>query len=132
MEDLFHLGAKVIITNKEGKILLLRCEKERGAYWDLPGGRIQVGGTLKETAQREVEEETGITSLVGLQSLGMVLQNFRITLKNGDKVGLIYAFFSAQVDDVPVTISHEHNGYEWVTREQAIERVGYMGVIQFL
>ncbi len=133
-EDIFHLGAKVIIKNAEDKILILKCEKKDKSltYWDLPGGRVQVGGTLEETALREVEEETGITTLKYLSFLGMVLQTFRITLADGEKVGLIYAFYSATVINTNIILSHEHQVYEWVTPQEAIERVGYMGATPYL
>ena len=133
MEDFFHLGAKVIITNPLGKILVLKCEKKGRSYWDLPGGRIHVGSTLEETAQREVEEETGITVLHDLHFIAMVLQTFRITLKDGQNIGLIYAFFKANVNDnIVVTLSDEHQGYEWVTKDEAASRVDYMGATPYL
>ena len=68
-EDIFNLGIKAIIKNSEGKILLLRVNldqlqvKDKGAYWDIPGGRIHKGSTVEETLKREVEEETGITAI---------------------------------------------------------------------
>jgi len=131
-EDTFHLGAKVIIKNNDGKILVLKCDKKTKSYWDLPGGRIHVGSTLEETAQREVAEETGIADLANVHFLGMVPPTVRATLSSGLNIGIIYAFFEATVNQVTVTLSHEHQGYEWVTADEAVKRVGYMGATSFL
>jgi mutator protein MutT len=52
------VGAIVI---DKGAILLVKRDREpaRGE-WSLPGGRVEVGETLREALVREVREETGI------------------------------------------------------------------------
>ena len=60
-------GAAAVVIS-EGNVLLIKrrdCEA-----WALPGGNVEAGETVAETAIREVEEETGIeielTRLVGI------------------------------------------------------------------
>ncbi|MDA8123881.1 MAG: NUDIX hydrolase [Deltaproteobacteria bacterium] len=53
------VGAVVL---KEGRVLLVR----RGVppncgLWAIPGGGLKVGETMREGAEREIREETGIT-----------------------------------------------------------------------
>lgn len=52
------VGAIVI---DKGALLLIKRDREpaRG-QWSLPGGRVEVGETLREALVREVREETGI------------------------------------------------------------------------
>ncbi|MFW0789930.1 NUDIX hydrolase [Gordonia sp. CPCC 205333] len=56
-----------IVTNNEGHILLVR--RRDNNLWALPGGGMELGESITETAVREVKEETGltvdITGLVG-------------------------------------------------------------------
>lgn len=57
------VGAVVI---KERKVLLVR----RGippseGLWAIPGGHVELGETLQETAEREILEETGIVISAG-------------------------------------------------------------------
>ena len=48
-----------LVTNKLGELLMIyRLNK-----WDLPKGKIEAGEEPKEAAEREVEEECGITNL---------------------------------------------------------------------
>ncbi len=103
MEDEFHLGIKAIIRNEEGKILLLKVNLKtlKGyqgePYWDIPGGRIHKDSTIEETLRREVQEETGITTIESFTPFTMVLsKNIRIPV--GDKtVGLILSSYICNV-----------------------------------
>ncbi len=54
------LGASVAVF-REGKVLLIQRARmpDLGSY-SLPGGRIEVGETLREGALRELDEETGL------------------------------------------------------------------------
>lgn len=50
-----------VLIQKEGKVLLQRRTGAHGAgTWSCPGGHIDFGETLEETAAREVKEEVGI------------------------------------------------------------------------
>jgi len=54
-------NANAIVTNKEGKFLLVRLKK--GPFTGglcIPGGGVEPGELSHETARREVLEETGI------------------------------------------------------------------------
>lgn len=55
----------------EGELLLIRRRNHPNiGLWALPGGFIEMGETLYESAVRELAEETGVKG-VGLRSLGM-------------------------------------------------------------
>ncbi len=53
------VGAISLIYHKDG-IISIKCEKGRGLI--LPGGKWEVGETIKETAKRELLEETGLVA----------------------------------------------------------------------
>jgi len=54
-----HL-AGCIITNNEGKILLLHRNTPKRTQWEIPGGKIEEGEDPATTAAREVLEELGM------------------------------------------------------------------------
>ena len=56
-------GVNVVIINNQGKILVLKRRSTEFSYpnlWDLPGGRAEDDETLREAAQREAKEESGL------------------------------------------------------------------------
>lgn len=58
---LLNIGAVLLSDPSTDKILLLKRNKlPYKDYWAFPGGKLEVGETLRECALREFEEETGI------------------------------------------------------------------------
>jgi ADP-ribose pyrophosphatase YjhB (NUDIX family) len=57
------VGAVVLV---DGKVVLVRRAHEPlKGEWNLPGGGVEVGETLREACAREVREETGLVVDVG-------------------------------------------------------------------
>jgi 8-oxo-dGTP pyrophosphatase MutT (NUDIX family) len=61
-------SANVIVVNDQGEILLIR--RTDNGNWAVPGGGMDLGESITDTAVRETREETGITceitGLVGI------------------------------------------------------------------
>ncbi|MEM9656438.1 MAG: NUDIX domain-containing protein, partial [Actinomycetota bacterium] len=61
-------AASVVVTNDQGEILLI--QRSDNGNWTIPGGAMEYGESLTQTAVRECEEETGydieVTGLVGI------------------------------------------------------------------
>ncbi len=60
-EERPRVGVGVIILNEQGEVLLgLRAGSHGAGEWAIPGGHLEIGETIFETATREVLEETGL------------------------------------------------------------------------
>ena len=57
--------ATAIITKPPNMILLIkRLTRPFSGYWALPGGRLDPGETVEQTAIREAKEETGLDVVI--------------------------------------------------------------------
>lgn len=59
-----RVGAAGIII-QDGKVLVVKFDDENGPHYNYPGGGHQEGETLRQTAVREVKEETDADVEVG-------------------------------------------------------------------
>jgi 8-oxo-dGTP pyrophosphatase MutT (NUDIX family) len=100
-------GVGVIIVDWEGKILLEK--RSDNGMWGLPGGSIEPGESVHQTALREVEEETGlkvrITGLLGVYSE----PRGRIVTypDNGDVAHLVDIALTGEIVSGELTLSPE-------------------------
>lgn len=130
-EQIFHVGIKALIENKEGRVLLLKADvsthkKNVEAYWDIPGGRIKEGNDILQTLQREIEEETGISNIGKPAFVTAVVSNHEIPLDDGTLAGLILMIYKVTIPvDSTITISEEHSDYEWVSKTEAATRLSH-------
>jgi 8-oxo-dGTP diphosphatase len=54
------VGVGVVVIN-EGRLLMVRRSREPGkGQWSVPGGRLELGETLRDGARRELAEECSI------------------------------------------------------------------------
>lgn len=57
-----YVGIGVMIQNKKGQVLLgLRKSSHGTGEWCFPGGHLEFGETICQTAKRETKEETGLS-----------------------------------------------------------------------
>lgn len=115
-EQLYHLGVKAIIQNAQGQVLMLK--RAGGAFWDLPGGRVQIDENLPDTLIREVKEETGIIDLQHIQSVGdLVVTPIAIPITIGNitiAAKLLLRYYTCFVAHPHITLSDEHSEFLWV------------------
>jgi 8-oxo-dGTP pyrophosphatase MutT (NUDIX family) len=112
------LSAGIVIVRKEGdewKYLFLRAYRN----WDFPKGLVEHGEQPLETAQREAEEETGITDL--RFSWGHVFTETE-PYSGGKKIARYYIAETTQ-SEVTFSINPElgmpeHHEYRWLSYEE--------------
>jgi 8-oxo-dGTP pyrophosphatase MutT (NUDIX family) len=81
---LILVGAEVLVFDHQNRLLLQR--RADTGDWAIPGGMMEPGETLEETARREVKEETGL-DLGQLEFLKMYSgQDFYYRYPHGDEV----------------------------------------------
>jgi len=55
------VGVGVVVLREDSVLLIKRGNPPRAGEWSLPGGSQHIGETVRETAAREVFEETGVS-----------------------------------------------------------------------
>ena len=59
--DLPQVAVGAIVFKDNKVLLVLRANPPSEKMWSIPGGRVELGETLQEAAEREIKEETAIT-----------------------------------------------------------------------
>jgi 8-oxo-dGTP diphosphatase / 2-hydroxy-dATP diphosphatase len=112
-----RLNANAIITNNEGKILLVKLKK--GSYKGglcIPGGGIDPGELGYEAAKREILEETGINITNKLTPIG-----FCELMHEGKEDHRVALLFHSTSDDIP---KETEEGYaSWLAYEEAKDKM---------
>ncbi|MBI2463175.1 MAG: NUDIX hydrolase [Candidatus Spechtbacteria bacterium] len=111
-----QVGVKILLRNPLGHYLLVKRSAdlypEVGAKWDIVGGRIVPGFTLKENLQREIKEEIGLDyegepRLLGAQDI--------LRIQDKHVVRLTYV---GEIKGEPVVDGKENTEARWFTREE--------------
>ena len=86
-------GALVIRRNGEGYDLVL-IRHRFGGHWSFPKGHVEAGESERQTALREVREETGLT----IRLLGDFRESVEYFPRQGVKKQVVYFLGAAQGD----------------------------------
>ncbi|MFA9559271.1 NUDIX hydrolase [Evansella sp. AB-rgal1] len=89
---LILVGAAVLVFNEKEELLL---QQRPDGEWGLPGGLMDLGESLEDTARREVQEETGL--LLGKLRFQRIFSGpeFYIKLPNGDQFYSVTALYES-------------------------------------
>lgn len=100
-------SVKAFIKDFQGNILIL--DDAYSKFWDLPGGHLDDGETTIDGLARELQEEIGVKI-----NKRHPIEIFTREMKLGKETKPV-TFFIIHVSPRPeITISEEHNGYEWI------------------
>lgn len=108
------------------EFLLLHYES---GHWGFPKGNRERGETKLETAIREIEEETGLTDLEFADFEEEIDYFYK---KEGKTVYKTVTYFLAQSKTKKIKISWEHQGFEWLPYEKAVEKLRYQNAKEVL
>ncbi len=114
-----------IVYRKNSKqnveILLIQDAKNR---WTIPKGHIEEGEQAKETAAREIREETGLEKLRVLNWLGKI--NFRYRRQQSLVLMTTEIFLvEAQGDTNKLKPEDWMNGIQWFPAQEALDKIEY-------
>lgn len=60
MNTRFTASAGAVVTDRQGRVLLLKHRFRPGSGWGIPGGFMEAGEQPEETLRRELREEVGL------------------------------------------------------------------------
>lgn len=113
--------------NSEPEYLLLHYS---AGHWDFPKGNIETGENEKQTATREIQEETCITDVEFLDGFRMKIEyKYRHGKKLMRKEVVLYL---ARTRTRKVILSHEHIGFAWRKFDDAMQQLTYLNAKNLL
>ena len=121
------------IENKKLYYLLLHYPTEprvKKEYWDFPKGHLEKGETQKQTARREVEEETGLKNIIFVPGFKEDIHYyFRV---QGKTIFKTVVFFLAKTKKKEIRISFEHEGFIWLPFQEAMQKLKFANARRIL
>ena len=108
------------IVSRSGRVLLVRrAHPPSQGLWAIPGGRIELGETLQEAAEREIKEETGLTIRAGkpVYAFDVILRD------DAGRVQFHYVIVDLLADYVSGSVRAADDAYEarWVAPNELKE-----------
>lgn len=116
-------GGVIWRRNKSNKIeiLLIQDAKDR---WTIPKGHIEDGETAKQTAEREISEETGLKKMQMQDYLGRIKFQYR---RQNSLVLMTTDIFlvEAKGDTNDLQAEEWMNGIKWFDAMDAVDEIEY-------
>ena len=113
-------GAVIFKRNGNRKYLLLHYE---GGHWDFVKGHVEKNELEKETVLRETEEEVGIRDLAFIAGYRELISYYY--RRAGKTVYKQVVFYLVESRTDAVRLSREHVGFDWLSYDEAYERLTY-------
>lgn len=117
--------AKTIIFNEDGRLLRLRRSRDdnrRPGGTDLPGGKVDDGEAIVAGAVREIREESGLSLDPNTLRLSFSYCQIAYNADVDDQVNVVWLGFIAKLPHgQEVALSHEHQGYDWLDIDAALD-----------
>lgn len=110
--------------NKDIEILLIQDSKNR---WTIPKGHIEPGETAKQTALREIGEESGLKEVEAISWLGKIHFKYRRAEKLVLMTTQVYLVQSLDKNERP-TKEKWMNGIRWFTFSEALDAIEYADI----
>lgn len=105
-----------VVTDEAGRIVLVK--RVDNQLWALPGGGIELGESIEDTAVREVKEETGldveVTGLIGIYTN----PNHVIEYSNGEVRQQFSLCYTTRLIGGELHYDAESTDIAWVTADQ--------------
>ncbi len=110
-KETIRLGVAVALINSRNEILLER--RSDCGWWGVTGGKLDVGEKVKQCAQRELQEETGI--LIETDKLEF------IDIFSNPKEGRILQYPDNRVHLVDIVYLYNTNECEFIKSSESLE-----------
>ncbi len=103
---LILVGSVVIIIDSNNRILLQKRSDSPIEIWGLPGGLMELGESVEDTARREVFEETGLT--LGTLTLIDIFsgRDYFVSLSNKDEFYSVTAAYYTREYQGKIIVDH--------------------------
>lgn len=100
---------------KDNEVVVTKYKKgnKKEGYYDIPGGKIEKGESPKQTAIREMKEETGI-EIQNLKYKGIM------TIEYPDRMFIFDTFISKEYEGEPQEF--EENTSEWIDIDKLLKK----------
>ena len=100
---------------KDNEVVVTKYKKgnKKEGYYDIPGGKIEEGESPKQTAIREMKEETGI-EIQNLKYKGIM------TIEYPDRMFIFDTFISKEYEGEPQEF--EENTSEWIDIDELLKK----------
>jgi ADP-ribose pyrophosphatase YjhB (NUDIX family) len=112
-------SANAIVVNDRGEILMMR--RTDNGNWAVPGGGMDIGESITDTAKRETREETGIdceiTGLVGIYTNPRHVIRYTSNEEVRQEFSIV---FTARPTGGELRSSSESSDVQWVAPATAV------------
>lgn len=106
--------SRLIVIDKNNKVLLFHFVHKNRSYWATPGGEIEANETIRQAARREFYEETGLNISETVLGQPIWHNEFEFKTDEGTDVLAYEYFFMIRVTDVKLSCAN------WTKQESEV------------